>query len=73
MATPRSSYRLDPELKRRVRERAQAEGISETDFVTAALEARLADERKVVASPRAPARRTNGPKEFRGPFPKGGR
>jgi hypothetical protein len=70
MATPRSSYRLDPELKRRVRERAKAEGISETDFVTAALEARLADDRKITTTR---ATRSAGPKEFRGPFPKGGK
>lgn len=68
MPTPRSSYRFDPDLKRRMKARADAEGISETEFVTRAIEIALKSDRPVHVAPTS----VTLPREFRGPFPKKG-
>jgi hypothetical protein len=75
MPTPRSSYRLDPDLKRRVAERAQAEGITPSEWVKRCLETGLKSNLKLVASAK-PAKKVVAkkaappPTRFRGPFPK---
>ncbi len=59
MPTPRTAFRIEPELLARIDARAKAEGVNRTVFVVAAVEDALAEPRRVAPQRTPPTTRRN--------------